>query len=97
MDAVDLGGLPAGPLVPDAMARLFVDNLNILSQRHTAWAVKDGISLFTRGEAKDGQRAVMDVGIKLHAASGRAVINVPASASFNLRFRSIVNPLTDDR
>ena len=43
---------------------------NLLAQRHQAWAVKDGISLFTRGEAKDKQRAVQDVGIKLHAASG---------------------------
>ncbi|CAH0350696.1 type VI secretion system Vgr family protein [Aquabacterium sp. CECT 9606] len=43
---------------------------NLLSQRHAAWAVKDGISLFTRGEAKDGQRAVQDIGLKLHAASG---------------------------
>ncbi|MEY4763922.1 MAG: hypothetical protein RI907_595 [Pseudomonadota bacterium] len=43
---------------------------NLLAQRHTAWAVKSGISLFTRGEAKEGQRAVKDVGMKLHAASG---------------------------
>jgi type VI secretion system secreted protein VgrG len=43
---------------------------NLLAQRHQAWAVKDGISLFTRGEAKDQQRAVQDVGMKLHAASG---------------------------
>jgi type VI secretion system secreted protein VgrG len=43
---------------------------NLLSQRHSAWAVKDGISLFTRGESKDSQRAVQDVGMKLHAASG---------------------------
>jgi type VI secretion system secreted protein VgrG len=43
---------------------------NLLSQRHAAWAVKDGISLFTRGEAKDTQRAVQDIGMKLHAASG---------------------------
>ena len=43
---------------------------NLLCQRHAAWAVKDGISLFTRGEAKDGQRAVQDIGLKLHAASG---------------------------
>src|SRR5690606_23609946 len=32
--------------------------------------------LFTRGEAKDGQRAVQDVGMKLHAASGN--VNVQA-------------------
>jgi type VI secretion system secreted protein VgrG len=43
---------------------------NLLAQRHQAWAVKDGISLFTRGEAKNKQRAVQDVGLKLHAASG---------------------------
>jgi type VI secretion system secreted protein VgrG len=42
----------------------------LLAQRHAAWAVKDGISLFTRGEAKDGQRPVRDTGLKLHAASG---------------------------
>lgn len=51
---------------------------NLLSQRHLAWAVKDGISLFTRGEAKDGQRAVQDVGLKLHAASGN--VNVQAQS-----------------
>jgi type VI secretion system secreted protein VgrG len=43
---------------------------NLLSQRHTAWAVKDGISLFTRGEAKDAKHPVQDMGMKLHAASG---------------------------
>ncbi|MDX9844166.1 MAG: type VI secretion system tip protein TssI/VgrG [Aquabacterium sp.] len=43
---------------------------NLLAQRHQAWAVKDGISLFTRGEAKDKQRAVQEVGLKMHAASG---------------------------
>lgn len=45
-------------------------DVNLLAQRHHAWAVKNGISLFTRGEAKDTQRAVQDIGIKLHAASG---------------------------
>jgi uncharacterized protein (DUF2345 family) len=49
---------------------------NLLAQRHQAWAVKDGISLFTRGEAKDTQHGVQEVGIKLHAASG----NVSAQA-----------------
>lgn len=53
-------------------------DVNLLSQRHLAWAVKDGISLFTRGEAKDAQRAVQDVGMKLHAASGN--VNVQAQS-----------------
>jgi len=51
---------------------------NLLAQRHAAWAVKNGISLFTRGEAKDGQRAVQDAGMKLHAASGN--VNVQAQS-----------------
>jgi len=51
---------------------------NLLAQRHAAWAVKGGISLFTRGEAKDGQRAVQDAGMKLHAASGN--VNVQAQS-----------------
>jgi type VI secretion system secreted protein VgrG len=51
---------------------------NLLSQRHSAWAVKNGIGLFTRGEAQDGQRAVQDVGMKLHAASGN--VNVQAQS-----------------
>ncbi|WP_374315652.1 type VI secretion system Vgr family protein [Aquabacterium sp.] len=50
----------------------------LLSQRHHAWAVKDGISLFTRGEAKNAQRAVQGVGMKLHAASGN--VNVQAQS-----------------
>jgi uncharacterized protein (DUF2345 family) len=56
---------------------------NLLAQRHQAWAVKDGISLYTRGEAKGGERAVQDVGLKLHAASGN--VNTQAqSGAFTL-------------
>ncbi|MDE2400989.1 MAG: type VI secretion system tip protein VgrG [Burkholderiales bacterium] len=63
---------------------------NLLSQRHAAWAVKDGISLFTRGEAKDSQRAVQDVGMKLHAASGN--VNVQAqSDAFTLTAEKAVD------
>ncbi len=63
---------------------------NLLAQRHAAWAVKDGISLFTRGEAKDGQRAVQDAGMKLHAASGN--VNVQAqSGPFTLTALKVVD------
>jgi type VI secretion system secreted protein VgrG len=56
---------------------------NLLAQRHQAWAVKGGISLFTRGEAKDTQHGVQEVGIKLHAASGN--VNAQAqSGAFTL-------------
>lgn len=51
-------------------------DINLMAQRHQSWAVKDGISLFTRGETKDDQRAVQDTGLKLHAASGN--VNVQA-------------------
>ena len=53
-------------------------DINLHSQRHLALAVNDGISLFTRGEAKDSQRTVQDVGLKLHAASGN--VNVQAQS-----------------
>ncbi|MFT3858955.1 MAG: type VI secretion system Vgr family protein [Aquabacterium sp.] len=62
----------------------------LLSQRHMAWAVKDGISLFTRGEAKDSQRAVQEVGMKLHAASGN--VNVQAqSDAFTLTAQKAID------
>lgn len=51
-------------------------DINLLAQRNHAWAVKDGISFFTRGESKDSQRAVQDTGMKFHAASGN--VNVQA-------------------
>ena len=41
------------------------DDANLLSQRHAAWAAKDSINLFTRGENKDANRPVQDVGLKL--------------------------------
>ncbi|MDE1998679.1 MAG: type VI secretion system tip protein VgrG [Burkholderiales bacterium] len=53
-------------------------DVNLLSQRHTAWAVKDGISLFTRGEAKDAKHPAQDIGMKLHAASGN--VNMQAQS-----------------
>ncbi|MGE5453048.1 MAG: type VI secretion system Vgr family protein [Acidobacteriota bacterium] len=53
---------------------------NLLSQRHTAWAVKDGISLFTRGEAKDATHPVQDTGMKLHAASGNVNMQAQSGA-----------------
>lgn len=58
-------------------------DVSLLAQRHHAWAVKDGISLFTRGEVKDPQHGVQDTGLKLHAATGN--VNLQAqSGSFTL-------------
>ncbi|MBI5926450.1 MAG: DUF2345 domain-containing protein [Aquabacterium sp.] len=47
---------------------------NLLAQRHQAWAVQGGLSFFTRGESTNPDRAVQDVGIKLHAASGNVSV-----------------------
>jgi type VI secretion system secreted protein VgrG len=49
-------------------------DINLLAQRNHAWAVKDGISFFTRGESKERQRAVQDTGMKFHAASGNVSV-----------------------
>jgi type VI secretion system secreted protein VgrG len=51
---------------------------NLTAQRHQAWAVKNGIGLFTRGEAKNAARGVQDTGLKMHAASGN--VNVQAQS-----------------
>lgn len=49
-------------------------DVNLLSQRHSAWAVANGIAFFTRGESKNSERAVQDVGLKMHAASGNVSV-----------------------
>jgi type VI secretion system secreted protein VgrG len=65
-------------------------DINLLAQADQVWAVKDGISLFTRGEAKDRQRAVQDTGLKLHAASGN--VNVQAqSGPFSLTAQQAID------
>ncbi len=48
----------------------------LLSQRHSAWAAVNGISLFTRGVSKSPERAIQEIGLELHAASGD--VNVQA-------------------
>lgn len=62
----------------------------LLAQRHHAWAVQDGIGLFTGGEATDPQHPVQDTGIRLHAASGN--VNVQAqSAALTITARQAVD------
>jgi type VI secretion system secreted protein VgrG len=53
---------------------------HLLAQRDHAWAVKDGIGLFTRGEATDTQHPVQDLGIRLHAASGSVSVQAQSAA-----------------
>jgi len=62
----------------------------LLAQRHQAWAIKGGISLFTRGEATDAQHPVSDTGIRLHAASGNVSVQAQ-SAALNLTAKQAVD------
>lgn len=62
----------------------------LLAQRHHAWAAKDGIGLFTRGQASDPPHPAQDTGIRLHAASGN--VNVQAqSAALNITAKQAVD------
>lgn len=67
---------------------------HLLAQRHHAWAVKDGIGLFTHGQATDtqasGQHPVTDTGIRLHAASGNVSVQAQ-SAALNLTAKQAVD------
>jgi type VI secretion system secreted protein VgrG len=71
----------------------------LLAQRHHAWAVRDGIGLFTRGQASDapasdapaaGEHPVQDTGIRLHAASGNVSVQAQ-SAALSLTARQAVD------
>ena len=62
----------------------------LLAQRHHAWAVKDGIGLFTRGQTTDAQHPVHDTGIRLHAASGNVSVQAQ-SAALNLSAKQAVD------
>jgi type VI secretion system secreted protein VgrG len=46
-------------------------DINFVSQGNTATAVVDGISLFTYGKASNKTKPNQEVGLKLHAASGK--------------------------
>ncbi|HZE91923.1 MAG TPA: type VI secretion system tip protein TssI/VgrG, partial [Rhizobacter sp.] len=54
-------------------------DINLASQRHSAWAVKGGISLFTYGKAQDPNKPNQEAGIQLHAASGNVSVQAQAN------------------
>lgn len=64
---------PASTVASAGQTLTFVagQDASLNAQRNHAVAVKDGIALFTYGKAQDAQRTVQDVGMKLHAASGK--------------------------
>jgi type VI secretion system secreted protein VgrG len=54
-----------------ATSSLSALHLNFASQGNTHHAIKAGISLFTYGKADSQDQSVQEIGIKLHAASGK--------------------------
>jgi uncharacterized protein (DUF2345 family) len=46
-------------------------DINLLAQANAGYSVKGGISLFTYGKASNPKKPNQEVGIKLHAASGK--------------------------
>lgn len=59
-------------------------DIHIASQGKQAWAVKDGIALYTYGKQSDNARPVKDLGLKLHAARGKVSVQAQSDkADFN--------------
>ena len=54
-------------------------DINWASQRHTAIAVKGGLSLFTYGKAQNGSKPNAETGMQLHAASGNVSVQAQAN------------------
>jgi type VI secretion system secreted protein VgrG len=54
-------------------------DINLQSQRHTAVAVKAGLSLFTYGKAQNGSKPNAETGMQLHAASGNVSVQAQAN------------------
>jgi type VI secretion system secreted protein VgrG len=46
-------------------------DINLLAQANLSYSIKGGISLFTYGKASNPKKPNQEVGIKLHAASGK--------------------------
>jgi uncharacterized protein (DUF2345 family) len=57
-----------------ATASMASQDINVSSQRHTAIAVKAGMSLFTYGKAQDPKKRNAETGLQLHAASGKVSV-----------------------
>ena len=71
-------------LVAGSTLTLAAADIHIASQGKQAWAVKDGIALYTYGKQSDANRPVKDLGLKLHAAKGKVSVQAQSDkADFN--------------
>jgi type VI secretion system secreted protein VgrG len=74
-------------------------DINWTSQRHTALAVKAGLSLFTYGKAQNGSKPNAETGMQLHAASGNVSVQAQANtlnltADKAIAVASVTNAIT---
>ena len=53
---------------------LAASDIDLMAQGNSAYAVKDGIRLFTYGKASNPKKPNQETGIKLHAASGQVAV-----------------------
>jgi len=74
-------------------------DINWASQRHTAVAVKAGLSLFTYGKAQNGSKPNPETGMQLHAASGNVSVQAQGNtlnltADKSIAVASVTNAIT---
>lgn len=76
---------------------LAAQDIQLTAQGKSAWAVKNGIVLYTYGKASDGRRAVQDKGLKLHAAQGKLSVQAQSDrADFNADKKLTITSTTAD-
>ena len=77
------GYTPAHYVVSAGNTASFVaqHDLQALAQAHHATAVKQGVVLYTVGQAPDPERPVSETGIRLHAASGSVSLQSQSGAT----------------
>ncbi|HSD36565.1 MAG TPA: type VI secretion system tip protein TssI/VgrG [Rhodocyclaceae bacterium] len=84
-------------LVSGNTLTLAAADIHIASQGKQAWAVKDGIALYTYGKQSDGARPIKDLGLKLHAAKGKVSIQAQSDkADFNADKAVTISSTTAD-
>ncbi|MFT3734398.1 MAG: type VI secretion system tip protein TssI/VgrG [Rhodocyclaceae bacterium] len=80
-----------------ATLSLTAQDIHLAAQGKSAWAVKDGIALYTYGKASDTTRAVQDTGLKLHAAKGKVSVQAQSDkADFNADKKVTLTSTTAD-
>ncbi|MEN3069609.1 type VI secretion system Vgr family protein [Uliginosibacterium sediminicola] len=80
-----------------ATLSLTAQDIHLAAQGKSAWAVKDGIALYTYGKASDGSRPVQDKGLMLHAAKGKLSVQAQSDkADFNADKKVTITSTTKD-